>query len=45
MVKAIDNFCRQKEWAMNVGDEKGTDFLMICSMSKISSLFDLTIYF
>lgn len=27
---------------MNVGDEKGTDFLMMCSMSKISSLFDLT---
>uniref|UniRef100_A0A3P8QRA8 catechol O-methyltransferase n=1 Tax=Astatotilapia calliptera TaxID=8154 RepID=A0A3P8QRA8_ASTCA len=23
VVKAIDNFCRQKEWAMNVGDEKG----------------------
>ncbi|AWP03355.1 putative metabotropic glutamate receptor 6-like [Scophthalmus maximus] len=23
VVKAIDQFCRQKEWAMNVGDEKG----------------------
>ncbi|MEQ2211001.1 hypothetical protein XENOCAPTIV_023892 [Xenoophorus captivus] len=27
VVKAIDQFCRQKEWAMNVGDEKGSDFL------------------
>ncbi|KAM4613495.1 catechol O-methyltransferase B [Polymixia lowei] len=23
VVKAIDHFCRSKEWAMNVGDEKG----------------------
>lgn len=23
VVKAIDQFCRRKEWAMNVGDEKG----------------------
>ncbi|XP_037535217.1 catechol O-methyltransferase B [Nematolebias whitei] len=23
VVQAIDHFCRQKEWAMNVGDEKG----------------------
>ncbi|XP_034023189.1 catechol O-methyltransferase B [Thalassophryne amazonica] len=23
VIKAIDDFCRQKEWAMNVGDEKG----------------------
>uniref|UniRef100_A0A4W6EQ90 catechol O-methyltransferase n=1 Tax=Lates calcarifer TaxID=8187 RepID=A0A4W6EQ90_LATCA len=23
VVKAIDHFCRHKEWAMNVGDEKG----------------------
>lgn len=26
VVKAIDQFCRHTEWAMNVGDEKGTDF-------------------
>lgn len=24
MVRAIDDFCRHTEWAMNVGDEKGT---------------------
>lgn len=24
VVKAIDQFCRHTEWAMNVGDEKGT---------------------
>uniref|UniRef100_A0A672YNG5 catechol O-methyltransferase n=1 Tax=Sphaeramia orbicularis TaxID=375764 RepID=A0A672YNG5_9TELE len=23
VIQAIDQFCRQKEWAMNVGDEKG----------------------
>ncbi len=26
VVQAIDQFCRLKEWAMNVGDEKGIDF-------------------
>lgn len=34
VVRAIDQFCRHKEWAMNVGDEKGTDSLIAFSLHE-----------
>lgn len=38
VVKAIDYFCRNTEWAMNVGDEKGTVVhYMTVSMSEIKN--------
>lgn len=39
VVRAIDHFCRNKEWAMNVGDEKGTDLSYCClELNKMMSL-------
>lgn len=38
VVKAIDYFCRNTEWAMNVGDEKGTvAHYMTVSTSEIKN--------
>lgn len=36
VVDNIDKYCRNLEWAMNVGDEKGKEFSII---SKFCSLF------
>ncbi|XP_071369062.1 catechol O-methyltransferase B-like [Centroberyx affinis] len=39
VVKAIDHFCRHKEWAMNVGDEKGSILdSVVCDVSPATVL-------
>lgn len=39
VISAIDYYCRHKEWAMNVGDDKGSNMfsipcLLLCALSK-----------
>lgn len=42
VVQAIDQFCRQKEWAMNVGDEKGRDISYFMGKMSIILIFILS---
>ncbi|XP_061584727.1 catechol O-methyltransferase B [Cololabis saira] len=44
VVAAIDHFCRQKEWAMNVGDEKGLILDSIVTETNPSSVLELGTY-
>ncbi|XP_020489487.1 catechol O-methyltransferase B isoform X1 [Labrus bergylta] len=44
VVKAIDQFCRQKEWAMNVGDEKGCILDSVVSEVNPGAVLELGTY-
>ncbi|CAJ1051306.1 catechol O-methyltransferase B isoform X1 [Xyrichtys novacula] len=44
VVKAIDQFCRQKEWAMNVGDEKGCILDLVVSEVNPTFVLELGTY-
>ncbi|KAI3370420.1 hypothetical protein L3Q82_025191 [Scortum barcoo] len=44
VVKAIDQFCRQKEWAMNVGDEKGCILDSVVSEVNPATVLELGTY-
>ncbi|XP_029947409.1 catechol O-methyltransferase B [Salarias fasciatus] len=44
VVKAIDQFCRQKEWAMNVGDEKGCILDSVVSELNPATVLELGTY-
>ncbi|XP_053723515.1 catechol O-methyltransferase B [Synchiropus splendidus] len=44
VVKAIDDFCRHKEWAMNVGDEKGCIMDSVVSEANPRTVLELGTY-
>ncbi|KAJ0068338.1 hypothetical protein NL108_005929, partial [Boleophthalmus pectinirostris] len=44
VVKAIDDYCRHKEWAMNVGDEKGCIVDSVVSEVKPTTVLELGTY-
>uniref|UniRef100_A0A3Q0RS41 catechol O-methyltransferase n=1 Tax=Amphilophus citrinellus TaxID=61819 RepID=A0A3Q0RS41_AMPCI len=44
VVKAIDEFCRHKEWAMNVGDEKGCILDSVVSELNPATVLELGTY-
>uniref|UniRef100_A0A1A8KFT0 catechol O-methyltransferase n=5 Tax=Nothobranchius TaxID=28779 RepID=A0A1A8KFT0_NOTKU len=44
VVKAIDQFCRQKEWAMNIGDEKGCILDSVVSEVNPATVLELGTY-
>uniref|UniRef100_A0A3Q1HX85 catechol O-methyltransferase n=2 Tax=Anabas testudineus TaxID=64144 RepID=A0A3Q1HX85_ANATE len=44
VVRAIDQFCRHKEWAMNVGDEKGCILDSVVSELNPSTVLELGTY-
>ncbi|KAM3878386.1 catechol O-methyltransferase B [Diretmus argenteus] len=44
VVKAIDHFCRHKEWAMNVGDEKGVILDSVVCEVKPTTVLELGTY-
>ncbi|XP_029908529.1 catechol O-methyltransferase B [Myripristis murdjan] len=44
VVKAIDQYCRNKEWAMNVGDEKGCILDSVVSEVNPSTVLELGTY-
>ncbi|TDH14594.1 hypothetical protein EPR50_G00044010 [Perca flavescens] len=44
VVKAIDHFCRNKEWAMNVGDEKGCILDSVVSEVNPATVLELGTY-
>lgn len=44
VVKAIDQFCRSKEWAMNVGDEKGCIVDSVVSEVNPATVLELGTY-
>ncbi|XP_072308056.1 catechol O-methyltransferase B isoform X1 [Eucyclogobius newberryi] len=44
VVKAIDDYCKHKEWAMNVGDEKGCIVDSVVSEVKPTTVLELGTY-
>ncbi|XP_072908006.1 catechol O-methyltransferase A-like isoform X2 [Hemitrygon akajei] len=44
VVNSIDNYCREKEWAMNVGDEKGAILDRLLEETNPSTVLELGTY-